>query len=41
MAAYDGLAAYHMMMPDLDMDRISEVFIDASLTGVQADGELQ
>jgi AcrR family transcriptional regulator len=41
MAAYDGLAAYHMMMPDLDMDRISEGFIDALLKGVQADGELQ
>ena len=41
MAAYDGLTAYHMMMPDLDMDRISEGFIDALLKGVQADGELQ
>jgi len=41
MAAYDGLAAYHMMMPDLDMDRISQGFIDALLKGVHADGELQ
>ena len=39
MAAYDGLAAYHMMMPDLDMDRISEGFIEALLQGLQADGE--
>jgi AcrR family transcriptional regulator len=38
MAAYDGLAAYHMMMPDLDLDRISEGFIEALMMGLQADG---
>lgn len=39
MAAYDGLAAYDMMMSDLDMDRISETFIEALLKGLVADGE--
>jgi AcrR family transcriptional regulator len=39
MAAYDGLAAYHMMMPDLDIDRISEGFIEALMGGLQARGE--
>ncbi len=39
MAAYDGLAAYNMMMPDLDMDKISEAFIETLLKGLVADGE--
>jgi AcrR family transcriptional regulator len=39
MAAYDGLAAYDMMMPDLDMDRISETFIETLLKGLEANGE--
>ena len=39
MAAYDGLAAYHMMMPDIDMDKTSEGFIEALLKGLEADGE--
>jgi TetR/AcrR family fatty acid metabolism transcriptional regulator len=39
MAAYDGLAAYHMMMPDIDMDRISEGFIEVLLQGVVANDE--
>jgi AcrR family transcriptional regulator len=39
MAAYDGLAAYDMMMPDLDMNRISETFIETLLKGLIADGE--
>jgi AcrR family transcriptional regulator len=39
MAAYDGLAAYDMMMPDLDMERISETFVEVLLKGLQADGE--
>jgi len=34
MAAYDGLAAYHMMMPDIDMDHISQGFIAALLEGL-------
>jgi AcrR family transcriptional regulator len=39
MAAYDGLAAYDMMMPDLDMDVISEVFVETLLRGLMGDGE--
>jgi AcrR family transcriptional regulator len=39
MAAYDGLAAYHMMMPDLDIDRVSEGFIEALMAGLQAHGD--
>ncbi|MBN1978147.1 MAG: TetR/AcrR family transcriptional regulator [Anaerolineae bacterium] len=39
MAAYDGLAAYHMMMPDIDVDKTSEGFIEALLKGLEADGE--
>lgn len=39
MAAYDGLAAYHMMMPDIDIDQISAGFIEALVEGVEANGE--
>ena len=39
MAAYDGLAAYDMMMPDLDMDEISEAFVETLLKGLMEDGE--
>jgi AcrR family transcriptional regulator len=39
MAAYDGLAAYHMMMLDIDMDQTSEGFIEALLKGLEAHGE--
>lgn len=39
MAAYDGLAAYDMMIPNLDMDKISETFIETLLEGVVVDGE--
>ena len=39
MAAYDGLAAYDMMMPDLDMDRISEAFVETLLKGLEAGDE--
>ena len=39
MAAYDGLAAYDMMMPDLEMDKISETFVEVVLKGLEADGE--
>jgi len=35
MAAYDGLAAYHMMMPDIDMDHISQGFIEALMKGLE------
>ena len=34
MAAYDGLAAYILMMPDLNLERISEAFIEALLSGL-------
>lgn len=39
MAAYDGLAAYHMMMPELDIDKISAGFIEALLKGLVNDGD--
>ena len=39
MAAYDGLAAYHMMMPDIDMEQVSKGFIEVLLKGLEADGE--
>ena len=39
MTAYDGLAAYDMMIPNLDMDKISETFIEALLKGLETDGE--
>ena len=39
MAAYDGLAAYHMMMPDIDIDQVSHGFIQALMQGVQANDD--
>ncbi|MCP4539642.1 MAG: TetR/AcrR family transcriptional regulator [Chloroflexi bacterium] len=36
LAAYDGLAAYAMMIPDMDLDRISEVFAETLLSGLEA-----
>jgi AcrR family transcriptional regulator len=39
MAAYDGLAAYDMMMSDLDLTKISETFIETLLKGLTADGK--
>jgi AcrR family transcriptional regulator len=39
MAAYDGLAAYHMMMPEIDLDRISQGFIEALMEGLKSGGE--
>ena len=39
MTAYDGLAAYDMMVPNLDMDKISETFIETLLKGLMVDGE--
>jgi AcrR family transcriptional regulator len=38
MAAYDGLAAYIVLMPGLDLDRISQVFVEALLGGLVAEG---
>ena len=37
LAAYDGLAAYMMIKPDLDLDRISEVFVETLLSGLLVD----
>lgn len=37
MAAYDGLAVYSMMIPDIDIDKISKTFIETLLKGLQAD----
>ena len=34
MAAYDGLAAYAMMMPDLDVAKASEAFVETLLNGL-------
>lgn len=38
LAAYDGLAAYAMMMPDVDIDRTCEVFVETLLSGLVVDG---
>jgi AcrR family transcriptional regulator len=37
MAAYDGLAVYNMMIPDIDIDKISQTFIETLLKGLQTD----
>ncbi len=34
MATYDGLAAYTMLVPDIDLAEISEVFVETLLTGL-------
>ena len=34
-AAYDGLAAYAMFIPEIDVERVSEAFVDALLRGLQ------
>jgi len=34
MAAYDGLAAYLMLMPDLDLEAISESFVETLVSGL-------
>jgi AcrR family transcriptional regulator len=39
MAAYDGLAAYMMLIPGLDLKRVSEAFVETLLTGLMADGQ--
>ena len=42
MAAYDGLAAYVMFIPDMDLERISQIFIETLLNGLAAaDGSEQ
>ena len=39
MAAYDGLAVYITMIPDLDLDRVGQVFIETLLSGLAVDGQ--
>ena len=40
MAAYDGLWFYKMLMPDqVDLDRLSQTFIETLFSGLAADGE--
>lgn len=39
MAAYDGLAAYVMLVPDLDLKQVSEAFVETLLSGLLADGQ--
>jgi AcrR family transcriptional regulator len=34
LAAYDGLAAYLMLMPELNLQRVSETFIETLLSGL-------
>jgi len=36
-AAYDGLAAYLMFIPDIDVRRVSRVFVDTLLSGLEAE----
>jgi len=38
MAAYDGLAAYGMFLPNLDVEQVSQVFVETLLHGLIADG---
>jgi AcrR family transcriptional regulator len=38
MAAYDGLSAYVIMVPDMDLGLVSQVFIETLLKGLGADG---
>lgn len=39
LAAYDGLAAYDMFVPDLDLKRVSRAFVDTLLRGLLNDGQ--
>jgi AcrR family transcriptional regulator len=36
-AAYDGLAAYLMFIPEIDVGRVSKVFMDTLLQGLEAE----
>jgi AcrR family transcriptional regulator len=36
-AAYDGLAAYAMFIPEIDVGRVSAAFVDTLLQGLQAE----
>ena len=37
LAAYDGLAVYDMLIPEIDLERISDVFVESLLSGLMAD----
>jgi len=37
LAAYDGIAFYLMLIPDLDPDAVSAAFVDALINGLRAD----
>jgi AcrR family transcriptional regulator len=39
LAAYDGLAAYLLFLPKLDLDQSSDVFVETLLSGLRADKE--
>ena len=41
MAAYDGLAAYIALIPDMNIERVSQVFVETLLSGLVADGSEQ
>jgi AcrR family transcriptional regulator len=41
MAAYDGMAAYIMFIPDMDLEQVGQVFIETLLSGLAADGSEQ
>jgi AcrR family transcriptional regulator len=38
MAAYDGLAAYLVLMPEMDLQRVNQAFIDTLLNGLSVGG---
>jgi AcrR family transcriptional regulator len=38
MAVYDGLAAYDMFLPDLDLPQISETLVETLLKGLEVEG---
>ncbi len=38
LASFDGLAAYLMLMPDLDLQRVIGVFVDTMLAGLRSGG---
>lgn len=42
MATYDGLAAYVMFIPDMDLEQVSQIFVETLLNGLAAaDGSEQ
>jgi len=39
MATYDSLAVYAMVVPGMDVGRISQVFVETLLSGLVVDGQ--